>query len=151
MFPDRLTKLRIEHKKTHQEMADLLGITRPAYTAYENGKRRPDYDTLIKLANYFDETVDYLLGNTDNRKISYQRASDHNKDGLGVAEQTASYEEKSERDLLLEELEQYGNLAFEGGGEDLDDDELREIVQAMRDAAKTAARNMYNVISKFKK
>lgn len=66
MLSTRLTSLRKAKKKTQQEMADFLGITRPAYTAYEIGNRHPDYDTLKKLANYFDVTTDYLLGRTDN-------------------------------------------------------------------------------------
>ncbi|WP_274363742.1 helix-turn-helix domain-containing protein [Paenibacillus thermotolerans] len=65
---DRLTQLRNERKKTHQDMADMLGITRPAYTAYESGSRKPDSKTLLKLADFFDVYVDYLLGRTDQRK-----------------------------------------------------------------------------------
>ena len=47
---------------TQQEVADKLGITRPAYTAYESGKREPDFSILQSLANIFDVTTDYLLG-----------------------------------------------------------------------------------------
>jgi Helix-turn-helix. len=65
LLSKRLSLLRKEKKKTQQEMADYLGITRPAYTAYETGNRHPDYDTLQKIADYFDVSVDYLLGRTD--------------------------------------------------------------------------------------
>jgi len=54
-------------------MSLLLGITRPAYTAYEMGKRQPDYETLIKLADYFNVTVDYLLGRTEFRSARLVR------------------------------------------------------------------------------
>ena len=47
---------------TQQEVADKLGITLPAYTAYESGKREPDFSILQSLANIFDVTTDYLLG-----------------------------------------------------------------------------------------
>lgn len=66
MLRKRLIELRKKHKKTQKEMADLLGITRPAYTAYESGNRHPDYESLLKIAEFFDVSTDYLLGATDN-------------------------------------------------------------------------------------
>lgn len=67
MFSDRLTEIRKEFQKTQQNVADYLGVTRPAYTAYELGSREPDFETLQKLAEYFDVTTDYLLGRTNAR------------------------------------------------------------------------------------
>jgi transcriptional regulator with XRE-family HTH domain len=65
MIPDRLSLLRTKKKKTHQEMADAIGVTRPAYTAYESGKRKPDYDTLNRIVDILETTSDYLLGRTN--------------------------------------------------------------------------------------
>ena len=66
MFAERLTSLRKKHKLTHQQMADYLGITRPAYTAYESGSRRPNNQEMLKkLAIKLDVTVDYLIGSSD--------------------------------------------------------------------------------------
>lgn len=62
MLSARLAYLRKEKDKTQEEMANFLGITRPAYTAYESGRRQPDYSTIQKLADFFNVTVDYLLG-----------------------------------------------------------------------------------------
>ena len=67
MLSERLHLLRTEKKRTQQQVADYLGITRPAYTAYEKGNRSPDYDLLVKLANYFDVSTDYLLGKKNNK------------------------------------------------------------------------------------
>ena len=61
MFADNLKLLRSNKEISQQEMADYLQITRQAYSYYENGKRQPDYETLLKLAEYFGVTVDYLL------------------------------------------------------------------------------------------
>lgn len=61
MLKEQLVKLRKNHKKTQEDIAKLLGITRPAYTAYESGNRQPDYDSLIKLAKFYDVSLDYLL------------------------------------------------------------------------------------------
>lgn len=67
MLNERLKELRKQKKVTQQDVANYLGITRPAYTAYEKGSRNPDYDLLNKLARYFNVTTDYLLG-TDTTK-----------------------------------------------------------------------------------
>ncbi|MBM7647048.1 transcriptional regulator with XRE-family HTH domain [Scopulibacillus daqui] len=68
ILSERLKQLRKEKKKTQQDIADYLGITRPAYTAYERGYRQPDYKTLEKLADCYDVSTDYLLGRIDNPK-----------------------------------------------------------------------------------
>lgn len=65
MLSDRLTFLRKKHNKTQQQVAEYLGITRPAYTAYETGSRKPDYETIEKLADYYDVSVDFLFGRED--------------------------------------------------------------------------------------
>ncbi|MFP9210935.1 helix-turn-helix domain-containing protein [Enterococcus faecalis] len=62
MFHIKIKELRNEKKLTQQEVADYLGITRPAYTAYESGKRQPDFESLQKLATLFNVTTDFLLG-----------------------------------------------------------------------------------------
>lgn len=67
MVRDRLRNLRNEKDLTQQDLADFLGITRPAYTAYESGRRQPDNETLSKLADFFGVSVDYLLGRTNIR------------------------------------------------------------------------------------
>ena len=58
----RLKEVRQRANKTQNEIAELLGISRPAYTRYENGEREPDFASLNFLADYFGVTVDYLLG-----------------------------------------------------------------------------------------
>lgn len=65
MLSERLKEQRHKQKLTQQQVADKIGITRPAYTAYESGKRQPDYDLLKQLAGMFDVSVDYLIGKSD--------------------------------------------------------------------------------------
>lgn len=72
MFAQRLEKLRLEKGLTHQEMADMLGITRQAYGNYESGKREPDFKTLDKLADFFNVSLDYLLGKSPHRSAPNQ-------------------------------------------------------------------------------
>lgn len=56
-----LKKLRAEHKRSQQEIADYLGITRQAYSNYEIGKRSPDIPTLRRLADYYGLPLDSLV------------------------------------------------------------------------------------------
>ena len=66
-FAQRVRQLRKESGKTQTQMADFLGIKLRSYQNYEGGSRRPDYEGLVALADYFDVTTDYLLGRSDVR------------------------------------------------------------------------------------
>lgn len=66
-FRERLQELRKEKGATQKNMADFLGIKVRSYQSYEGGDRRPDYEKLVALADYFGVTTDYLLGRTDRR------------------------------------------------------------------------------------
>lgn len=59
-----LRKLRMSKDISQQRLADILEITQQAVYKYEKDKTEPDIRTLILLADYFDTTVDYLIGHT---------------------------------------------------------------------------------------
>jgi transcriptional regulator with XRE-family HTH domain len=61
MFGDRLRKLRKERHLTQKALAAELSISRSALSLYESDKREPDFDTLTKIADFFDTSLDYLL------------------------------------------------------------------------------------------
>lgn len=64
----RLKELRKEIKNLkQQEVADFLGVERTTYVKYENGNTKLDPDTIIRLADYFHVSTDYLLGKSDIR------------------------------------------------------------------------------------
>lgn len=63
MIGGRLKSLR--GKKTQEEVANHIGVSRARYSHYENGRSEPDYDTLQKLADYFKVSTDYLLTGKD--------------------------------------------------------------------------------------
>lgn len=56
-----LKEIRTAKGVSQQTVADYLEITRQAYSNYENGNREPDMETLLKLGEYFDVTVDEIL------------------------------------------------------------------------------------------
>jgi transcriptional regulator with XRE-family HTH domain len=61
LIGQKLIFLRKQRGWTQEDVAKKLGIHRGTYANYEIGKRDPDYETLSKLADMFDVTVDYLL------------------------------------------------------------------------------------------
>lgn len=66
----RIAQLRQEKELTQEGLAELLGISRPGLGLYETDKREPDYETLGKIAKYFNVSTDYLLGHTEIRKYT---------------------------------------------------------------------------------
>lgn len=67
-FAKRLKSLREEKNIKQVELAKSLKMTSATLSQYEKGIREPNNETLIKLAEYFDVSVDYLLGLTIVRK-----------------------------------------------------------------------------------
>ncbi|MBW9330946.1 XRE family transcriptional regulator [Lactococcus raffinolactis] len=67
MLSERLKSLRLESKITQKEISDKLEIGQGTYARYEKGDRKPTGEILNKLANFFNVSTDYLLGNTDNK------------------------------------------------------------------------------------
>ncbi len=66
-FEERLIQLRTAKKISQQTLAEYLGVSRWSVHNYESGKNRPDYEGLLKLADYFEVSLDYLTGRTDDR------------------------------------------------------------------------------------
>ena len=64
-FSERLKKLRLEKGLSQKELAERIGLTAPAITAYEKGNRSPNGATLTALSNVFMVSPDYLLGHSD--------------------------------------------------------------------------------------
>ena len=58
----RLKELREEKGLTQKQAAKYLSMQQQTYQRYERGRREPRIDMLIKLADYFDVSVDYLVG-----------------------------------------------------------------------------------------
>ena len=74
-----LKKIRESQNKTQQNLADFLGVSRPTYTRYENGEREPDFLTLKKLSEYFDVSIDYLLGIEKAATENAEAATEYNR------------------------------------------------------------------------
>ena len=68
MFFKRIGDLRIDHDKTKTEIAEMLCCNRQVYARYERGVREIPISMLIKLADYYDVSVDYIVGRTESPK-----------------------------------------------------------------------------------
>ncbi len=64
----RLEDLRIDNDKTQAEIADYLGCQREVYRRYEKGTRQIPIDFLIRLSEYYNVSIDYLVGITNIKK-----------------------------------------------------------------------------------
>lgn len=71
---NRLSSLRKSANKTQLQFAKEIGVAQNTVSNWENGNRQIDSVMLIKIASYFDVSVDYLLGNTDIKKAPDQYA-----------------------------------------------------------------------------
>ncbi len=60
-FGDRLQELRNKTNLRQEDVAKKIGVGRTTYAMYEQGKREPDYETLLKIAELFGVSTDYLL------------------------------------------------------------------------------------------
>lgn len=66
----RLRELRKGRGMTQQKLASELSMTQKRISHYEIGDHEPNFVALILFADYFDVSVDYLLGRTDNPKVN---------------------------------------------------------------------------------
>ncbi len=64
----RIRDLREDRELKQADLAEYLGCTQVCYSNYELGKREIPLEHLIRLADYYDVTVDYLLGRDEKRK-----------------------------------------------------------------------------------
>ena len=73
MLSKKLKHLRSKKGLSQQNMADFLGISRQGYGKYEDGKSEPDSRSIVKLAEFFDVTTDYLLDHDKDAKDEEKR------------------------------------------------------------------------------
>lgn len=65
MLSKRLKELRMNNGLKQSDLAKLLSISTSRYGQYETGRRSPDYKLLIQIANFYNVSIDYLLGRTN--------------------------------------------------------------------------------------
>lgn len=85
---NRIKKLRESSNETQEELGKILNVSKATISKYENGTVEMSNDTLIKLANHFNVSTDYILGRTNipdmlNEPIQIAASM---KDGLDISD-----------------------------------------------------------------
>lgn len=73
IFISRLKQLRLNNNLLQSDIAESLNTTKQTVSRWETGDRFPTIPALYALADYFDVSVDYLIGRTDTPKINEQQ------------------------------------------------------------------------------
>ena len=66
-FSQRLRKLREQQRKSRRVVSELCGLPTDAVRRYERGEARPNMEALVRLADYFEVSLDYLTGRANYR------------------------------------------------------------------------------------
>lgn len=78
---ENLKKLREETGVTQKQLAETIGVSQQSINKYENHNIEPDIETLIRLADFFQTSVDYLIGHSQlRRKIEVMHPFDLNEE-----------------------------------------------------------------------
>jgi len=89
----RIKELRKENKMTQDEFGKIFGIVKSTVSMYENGHNSPDDDLKVKIADYFDVSLDYLLGRTNIRKYETEHTAFHTTSVDGLDEDDIAFVE----------------------------------------------------------
>ncbi|WP_051276382.1 helix-turn-helix domain-containing protein [Desulfovirgula thermocuniculi] len=100
MFPQRLKEVRKKKNLLQKELASMLGVSRAAVTSWENGSRVPEFETLQRIADVLEVSVDYLLGRTDDPTPKSARQEMRKE-----AEKSLRSYKKQEEDTKQKEIE----------------------------------------------
>lgn len=112
MISSRIRELRKNHNLTQKDFADIMGMSRGAINKYETGERTPDIYTLIKFANYFGVSMDYLVDHkvSTKEKTAYEIVAMFDRKGLS-SNDIGSDKFKKLFDIVNYVLDTYCNLS----------------------------------------
>ena len=106
MYGKRIKKLRLEEGFKQKDLAEKLGISASSVGMYEREERQPDAETLKTIADFFDVSVDYILGNSNKRDHKHLTAKDK-RDISRTLDELADQIEvtKEDAELLIDAIE----------------------------------------------
>lgn len=101
-----LKKLRNENNVTQQQLADAISVSQQSINKYENHNIEPDISTLIQIADYFNVTVDYLIGKTGDVCADKSCCSSLSRTELQIINKIRLLNKK-QRDILVSLIDSY--------------------------------------------
>lgn len=130
LFGERLRKLRVKSGFSQQALSSELGISKAAMCYYENGQRVPDIDVLVRIADYFNVSADYLIGRSDVASIDPSQK-------MQVACKVTGLSEKAVKNLQ--------NIQESGLRSDLliENERLKDIINYLDELERLAINKMY--------
>lgn len=133
MFGTILKKLREEKNITQKDLSKYLGVSDRSVGYYETGQRTPPPDIIEKIADFFDVSVDYLLGRTTIRNpyINQNIKSNDKKEQDIVPEEFINADEAR---AYVNKHQIFGSGGFDA--DKLDDDEILEFANALLEQMK---------------
>ncbi len=81
-FGENLKKMRTIRNMTQQEFGEKVGLSKAVVSKYENGMGYPTYDMLIRIAQYFGVTTDYMLGVSSGKTVDISKLTDSQVDTI---------------------------------------------------------------------
>ena len=130
MFPNRLKELRKANGLTQDQLAEVFNMSTRAISTWETGERSPTIEMLVRLADYFDVSTDYLLGRT---VVENWNGADGTPIVMASSKPSRTPELRAAREERIRELSEDQSVSTALVVGDLDLKELRSLVERMVD------------------
>ena len=125
-FEENLKSLRERNNLSQIELSKRIGLSNVTLSQYEKGVRKPDIQTLTLIAQFFNVSTDYLLGNETPPKFKPQLTDKDKKD---IAKQVED---------MLDGLDADNPISFQRDGNEIDDDTRELLRQSLQNALEFA-------------
>ena len=127
---DRIVSLRNEKNITQSQLAEELNISPSAIGMYEQGRRKPSYELLEEICDYFNVDMDYLMGRSD-IKNRYQAGLKYDWEEKKEEKENNIFSQLTDEELAkLEKFKNMSTVMFMNEGNDISDEDKETLATA---------------------
>nr|DAS07261.1 MAG TPA: repressor protein [Caudoviricetes sp.] len=127
---DRIVSLRNEKNITQSQLAEELNISPSAIGMYEQGRRKPSYELLEEICDYFNVDMDYLMGRSD-IKNRYQAGLKYDWEDKNEEKENNIFSKLTDEELAkLEKFKNMSTVMFMNEGNDISDEDKETLATA---------------------
>lgn len=127
---DRIVSLRNEKNITQSQLAEELNISPSAIGMYEQGRRKPSYELLEEICDYFNVDMDYLMGRSD-IKNRYQAGLKYDWENKKEEKENDIFSQLTDEELVkLEKFKNMSTVMFMNEGNDISDEDKETLATA---------------------
>ena len=127
---DRIVSLRNEKNITQSQLAEELNISPSAIGMYEQGRRKPSYELLEEICDYFNVDMDYLMGRSD-IKNRYQAGLKYDWENKKEEKENNIFSQLTNEELAkLEKFKNMSTVMFMNEGNDISDEDKETLATA---------------------